>query len=154
MTYCIDTSALLDGWVRHYPPDVFPALWDNLESMIDSGDLISSDEVLNELSQKDDDVYEWAKRNNDMFMPIDEEIQLVTLEILDRFPRLVGQMKDRNKADPFVIAVAKIRDAVVVTGERNFGTIDRPRIPIVCSNFGVNYMDLLQMIRERGWKFR
>ena len=23
--YCMDTSGWLDGWARHYPPDVFPS---------------------------------------------------------------------------------------------------------------------------------
>src|ERR1022692_867540 len=32
--YCIDTSALVDGWIRYYPPDVFPPLWTKLEDMI------------------------------------------------------------------------------------------------------------------------
>ena len=39
MTYCIDTSAILDGWVRNYPRDVFPTLWDKLEKMIVDGRL-------------------------------------------------------------------------------------------------------------------
>ena len=33
----------------------------------------------------------------------------------DVFPRLVGAMKDRNRADPFVIALAKLKGAIVVT---------------------------------------
>jgi hypothetical protein len=33
MRYSIDTSAILDGWRRHYPPDVFPPLWTSLEEL-------------------------------------------------------------------------------------------------------------------------
>ena len=43
--YVIDTSALLDGWVRYYPPDVFPPLWSNLEGMITAGELLSPDDL-------------------------------------------------------------------------------------------------------------
>ena len=103
--YVIDTSALLDGWARHYPPDVFPSLWSLIEEMIKVGELLSPDEVLVELSQKDDTVHRWAKANSAMFVPLDEDIQRATQEILDQFPRLVGAMKDRNRADPFVIAL-------------------------------------------------
>lgn len=152
--YVIDTSALLDGWVRHYPPDVFPSLWSNLEIMIKSGEILSPDEVLSELSQKDDAIHKWAKANNAMFLPLDEDIQRATMEILDHFPRLVGAMKDRNRADPFVIALAKVKGAIVVTGEKSIGTPDRPRIPIVCNHFGVSHCTLLQLIREKGWTFR
>jgi predicted nuclease of predicted toxin-antitoxin system len=152
--YVIDTSALLDGWARHYPPDVFPSLWSLIEGMIKVGELLSPDEVLAELSQKDDAVYQWAKTNSAMFVPLDEDIQRATQEILDQFPRLVGAMKDRNRADPFVIALAKVKDAIVVTGEKNIGTRDRPRIPIVCDHFGISHRTMLELIREKGWTFK
>ena len=122
--------------------------------MIAAGDLLSPDEVLSELSQKDDEVHKWAKKNSAMFVPLDAEVQQATTEILARFPRLVGAMKDRNRADPFVIALAKIKQAVVVTGEKSIGTRDRPRIPIVCDHYGIGHRTLLQLIREKGWTFR
>lgn len=152
--YVIDTSALLDGWIRYYPPDVFPALWSNLEEMIKSGELLSPDEVLLELGQKDDEIHQWAKANSTMFVPLDEEIQSATQEILKQFPRLVGAMKDRNRADPFVIAVAKVRNATVVTGEKSSGIRERPRIPNVCDHFEISHLTLLQLIRDKGWTFR
>ena len=152
--YVIDTSALLDGWVRHYPSDVFPSLWSHLEDMIQSGELLAPDEVLSELSQKDDAVYQWAKTNAAMFVALDEDIQRATQEILNEFPRLVGAMKDRNRADPFVIALAKVRGAIVVTGEKSIGTRDRPRIPLVCDHFGIRHLTMLELIREKGWTFR
>jgi predicted nuclease of predicted toxin-antitoxin system len=152
--YVIDTSALLDGWVRYYPPDIFPSLWLHLEEMIRSEELLSPDEVLLELGQKDDEIHKWAKANSAMFVPLDENIQNATQEILSQFPRLVGAMKDRNRADPFVIALAKIKEAIVVTGERSSGTRDRPRIPNVCDHFGISHRTLLQLIRDKGWTFR
>ena len=152
--YVIDTSALLDGWVRYYPRDVFPSLWLNLEEMIRSGELLSPDDVLLELGQKDDEVYRWAKANSAMFVPLGEDVQQATQEILTQFPRLVGTMKDRNRADPFVIALAKVKDAIVVTGERSSGTRDRPRIPNVCDQFRISHRSLLQLIRDKGWTFR
>jgi hypothetical protein len=89
-----------------------------------------------------------------MFVPLDEDIQRATQEILDQFPRLVGTMKDRNRADPFVIALAKVKVAIVVTGEKNVGTRDRPRIPIVCDHFGISHRTMLELIREKGWTFK
>ena len=133
---------------------VFPSLWSLIEEMIKVGELLPTDEVLAELSQKDDAVYQWAKTNSAMFVPLDEDIQRATQEILDQFPRLVGAMKDRNRADPFVIALAKVKDAIVVTGEKSVGTRDRPRIPIVCDHFGISHRTMLELIREKGWTFK
>jgi hypothetical protein len=122
--------------------------------MIRTGELLSPDEVLSELSQKDDTVYQWANTNGAMFLPLDEDIQRATQEILGEFPRLVGAMKDRNRADPFVIALSKVKHAIVVTGEKSLGTRDRPRIPIVCDHFGIGHRTMLELIRDKGWTFR
>ena len=154
MIYCIDTSAILDGCVRYYPPDVFPALWKNLEAMIEAEELIAPEEVLREIEKKEDDLHKWAKAHGSMFYTLDEPVQRATTEILTEFPRLVDSEKERNRADPFVIALAKILDCPVVTGERASGTRDRPKIPIVCDHFGVRYLNLLGLIREKNWKFR
>jgi len=74
--YSVDTSALLDGWRRYYPPDVFPPVWKKLDELIEDKILVASEEVLLELRRKDDDVYEWARVRSHMFVPTaDEEIQ-------------------------------------------------------------------------------
>ncbi len=54
MTYSIDTSAILDGYKRYYPPEVFPKLWDNLESIIRAGKLKAIELVCREIERKDD----------------------------------------------------------------------------------------------------
>jgi hypothetical protein len=154
LTYCIDTSAILDGWTRYYPLDVFPALWTNLELMIKAGELIAPEEVLHEIEKKEDDLHKWAKRHDAMFHPLDEQVQRTTAQILTQFPRLVDSEKERNRADPFVIALAIIKRCPVVTGEKNNGTLNRPKIPIVCDHFGVRYINLLGLIREKQWRFR
>jgi hypothetical protein len=153
LKYCIDTSALLDGWVRWYPPDTFHTLWRNIEALIEQAAIVAPEEVLMELSKKDDDVHKWAKRNKAMFLAPIEDIQIATSEVLGRFPRLVDSRKDRSQADPFVIAAARVYDLIVVTEEKRPGTEDRPTIPIVCTSFGIRHMRLLDMIRDQGWRF-
>lgn len=44
--------------------------------------------------------------------------------------------KDRSRADPFVIATAKVIGATVVTDEKH-GAEKDPRIPFVCERLGV-----------------
>jgi len=152
--YCFDTSAFLDGWVRYYPPDTFPGLWENVAGMADAGELVSPDEVLTELEKKDDSILAWAKAHRAMFCPLDEPVQLATQRVLAQFPRLVNTQKGRDRADPFVIALAIVRGAVIVTGERNFGVPERPRIPLVCNHFRIEFIDFLQLIRRKSWQFR
>jgi Domain of unknown function (DUF4411) len=54
-------------------------------------------------------------------------------------------------ADPFVIAKARVKIAVVVTEEelRNNGA----RIPNICTHFGVQCTNLEGFLTEKDWKF-
>ena len=153
MKYSVDTSAILDGRVRHYPPDVFPALWTRFDELIHDGQLGAVEEVLVELERKDDETYAWASQRASMFVPIDDEIQRAVAEILSNHPRLVDTRKNRSGADPFVIALAKVNGCLVVTGERPTNSVDRPNIPDVCSALGIRSLSLLELIREEQWAF-
>ena len=100
--YSIDTSALLDAWVRWYPPDLFPKLWENIETLISEQRIFATEEVLVELEKKDDDIFKWAKKQK-MFYPLTTEIQTFVSQILTKYPRLVDSRRERSQADPFVI---------------------------------------------------
>jgi hypothetical protein len=153
LEYSIDTSAILDAWNRYYPPDIFSALWNHLEKIIEDGLLRASVEVMNELERKDDQVYRWARKNPDLFIDIDEEIQNEITGILSKFPKLLDTRAQRSGADPFVIALAKINTCCVITGERATRKPDRPNIPDVCSALEIRAISVLDLIREQKWKF-
>jgi Domain of unknown function (DUF4411) len=147
MPYCVDTSAWLDGWRRHYSPDVFPSLWQRIQDQITAGSIFSSEEVYVELAKKDDDLHKWIQSHKEMLIPPSEPIQQKVTALLTKYPRLVDTLKGRSQADPFVIATASEMKATVVTGEA-FGTQDRPRIPFVCQTEGIRCVNFLDMIRE------
>jgi Domain of unknown function (DUF4411) len=127
--YCFDTSAFIQGF-RLYPSEVLPDLWDEkIDSVIRSGGLVSPDEVLRELERRDDAVHASAKARSGLFVPIDDEMQFAVTEILAAFPKLMQENKNRNAADPWVIALAKTRSLTVVTYERPVRVERDPRIP-------------------------
>src|SRR4051812_49072290 len=132
MPYCVDTSGWLDGWQRQYPPDVFPTLWTKIDALVQSGEIISSEEVYLELERKSDELHEWIKARKQMLVALDEPIQVRASALLAEYPRLVDTLRGRSKADPFVIATAMERNAIVVTGEVISGNLEKPRIPDVC----------------------
>lgn len=150
--FCFDTSALLECWSRYYPIDVFPGIWERLAEMIESGELIAPDEVHEEIKRKDDGLAEWLKPRAGMFVALDSPVQVTAMEVLAGFPELVKALSGRTQADPFVIGLARVRNATVVTQERG-GSRDRPRIPLVCSHFQVPCIDIVGFIRQRGWTF-
>lgn len=153
MKYSIDTCAILHGWMQ-YPQDIFPTIWSSLADLAVSGEIMASDEVLEELSGKHDDAYDWALGHREMFYPVDEPIQYAVREILAEHRNLYNPRKDRSGADPFVIALASIDDRIVVTEEKPSNNPDRPKIPNVCDAMGIRCITFLDLIRDQGWVFR
>ena len=153
MKYSFDTSGLLDGW-RYYPPEVFPTLWDKIENLIDGGDACASDEVQRELKKKEGDkVFDWCKGQSKLFIPLDPSIQRAVADVLKQHPNLVATGGKRSAADPFVIAVARIKKCAVVTGEVASGKLNKPRIPDVCIALGIDCYTFLDVIKREGWSF-
>ena len=151
MRYSVDTSALIGAWNRHYPPDIFPQLWQKLEQLIANGSLIASEEVLFELEKKDDAVLDWAKKQKGLFVPTDRPIQIAVTEILSTHKKLIDERKGRGGADPFVVALARLKNCAVLTGEKPTNRPNRPHIPDVCDAFGIPWLDLLRLFRQQGW---
>lgn len=152
--YCIDTSSLIAAWHEYYPIANFPGFWEHLARLIDDGRLVAPDEVLLETKPKSDDLHKWLKQFPDMFvkLDVDANFQPIVSAILRNFPRLVGELKDRTRADPFVIALAELRGHCVVTQENPVSTPDRPRIPLVCGARGVRCQNLLALIQAENWR--
>jgi len=154
LKYCIDTSALLDAWVRNYSPDIMPTLWSRVDGLIERGDLLSSEEVLLELERKHgDDLYKWALQRKGIFLALDDTIQEFGRQIMNDFPTLVDARTGKSFADPWVVATAHVKRAVVVTGERGTGSRQRPKIPDVCAERKIDCLRFADLIRSEGWKF-
>jgi hypothetical protein len=154
VTYVFDTSGLIGAWRRWYPPDVFPGLWNEFDALIDAGRAIAPHEVYEELDVQDDELHKWVKARREEFIaPTDRSVMLQARAVLDRHPNLTKAGTGRNRADPFVIALATLRGAAVVTGELG-GTLNRPKIPFVCDDLGVGCIGLLELIRSEQWTFK
>jgi hypothetical protein len=153
-SYCIDTSALIHAWVRAYPPDVLPPMWDRLGDLIAVGSLIAPVDVLVELEKKEgDSLCEWCKERPGMFREIDGFQDQIGY-VMGKYPRLVDTVKGKSGADPMVIALALSGNPklTVVTEEKG-GSIDRPKMPYVCGEEELRQIDFLQLIRDQKWTF-
>lgn len=152
--YCIDTSSLIEGWRRLYPPDLILTLWDkDIPELIANGHLKATDEVMKELDKKDDEVLKWAKSNSGMFIPIDVPTQNQVRYILSRYPKLVEARGKKTSADVFVIALAQLLGAKVISEEKLSPGQNKLNIPLVCRELGIPCINLLSLMREMGWKY-
>lgn len=158
--YCIDTSA----WTnikRLYPFDIFPSLWEKLDTLIQNNRLISPQQVHEELKKWDDDVFRWVKQRRKLFRQLDEEQIAVAKDILHKFPNLIDWQKETADADPFVISLAIVEtrnltllggECIVVSNEK-LGGGTKAKIPDVCNDFGVKHFSSIEFFNNEGWKF-
>lgn len=142
--YVIDACALINASKNYnMSKKAFRHIWEALNELIEKGQLISSSEVFEEL--KDDDLVQWAKKHKHAFLPLTKEVQEKTIEILQKFPRIIKiQTKGSSNADPFLIATAILEDGIIVTDEAN----KTNGIPMVCESLKISYMKLNDMFDE------
>jgi hypothetical protein len=152
--YSVDASALIYGWNEHYPPDVFPTVWDHLGSLAIAGRLLVSDEIAEELRRKDDNLYNWLRGFPTAVVPLDGPIQQQVRTILSSHQRLLDTRKNKSGGDPFVIALAQVRNATVVTAELATNSLTRPKIPDVCAAIGVRCINLVDLFRAEHFVVR
>jgi hypothetical protein len=151
--YCIDASSLLRAWNEAYPIDIFPTFWDKLEVLIAADRLVAPDLVRDEC--RDPDLLKWLKKRPAMFRRRDIDIQKGASSVLAAYPKLVALPKRNASADPFVIALARLTSATIIT-EEGLGSTGKPTIPFVVNdkNFSCPIANLLQLIRSERWVFQ
>lgn len=132
--YVLNTNVFIN-MQRHYPSDVFGSLWKKMADIIDDGLVISCDEVFDELSIGDDFELWWAKQRKSAFISSGPDIQLMIREILEKYPSLVIGSRKSNGADPFVIALEKLKNCTLVSDETRAGDGQ----PVITPNVGEAY---------------
>jgi hypothetical protein len=116
--------------------------------MIAGGHLRSPEEIREELERGTDGLGVWCKARGEIFAPFDEDMDRGITLVMTRFPDMVDPESDRNKADPFVVALAHVKQGIVVSGEsaRKHPT-GRTKIPDACSALGVGCLKWLDFLR-------
>jgi predicted nucleic acid-binding protein len=151
--FSLDTSGILDAWVRYYPPDVFPTIWSQMDVSAKNGEIFVIEEVVRELEKKDDGIHGWIKERETIIVPIDDEVQKHVVQIMSKYSRLVDTKKNRSVGDPWVVALALVRGLTVVTGEKASGNLAKPKIPDVCKDLGLSCLEMVDFFRKQGWRW-
>lgn len=152
-SYVIDTSSVLEWFVRTYPPSIFPGIKTSVESLIQAGRLVSPKAVLDEI-KPGDDCHAWAKEPHGLFVDEAEQVQTAVRKLLAKHHNAQKPHKGISGADPFVIAMAQCGGSGwVVVSDEHPGTIDNKKIPFVCKAEGVTCIRFQELMRAEGWKF-
>jgi len=96
----------------------------------------------------------WAKRRKSIFDPTKNHL-VQALAIEGQYPALKDPNAQFDEADAYVIALAQIQGAVVVTAETPAAHKRKPKramyIPDVCAALGMACISNLGMMRREGW---
>lgn len=148
--YCIDSDSLIE--LKRYPIDVFPSVWQKIEAMAKSGDLISHFEVHKEITNGKDEIADWGKSHRKIFKDVDECQSTEIVKVQGKYDA-DAWAREINKtspwADPWLIALALCeQQGMVVTEESN-----KPnKIPFVADLLGVKCLKLIDFFRTIGIK--
>jgi predicted nucleic acid-binding protein len=155
MLWCVDTSAWIDA-VRLYNPasPLFERLWGFLEQEILAGRVLSPKAVHDELREKtlaDSPPFAaLVKRvKGSLFAEETPELQARFAVIVNEYPDLTKKGKPfaRSDADAWVVALAEIRGAVVVSQEKPKPSATVPwKIPDVASARGLTTAPLHEFL--------
>lgn len=153
MRWCFDTSALVEPWVRHYPPDLFPRVWEALEQLARDGIIRAPVDVRLELERQSDALCEWARRLDGFFEEADRPAMEIYAGVVNQYVGFLKVNSTKSGADPVVVAVAAARRVPVVTYETMAKQDAAPKIPNVCGSLGIRCVSLVDVLRSEGVRF-
>lgn len=158
--FVLDANVLIQANHSYYAPDFHQSFWRVLLEAFRKGQLVSIDKVRDEIYRIDDNLAEWVRAEaTGMF--VSSELQSVA----DTFGEMVswvqhGQFTAAAKAefaaaaDGWIAAYAREVGATVVTLETYDALIKRKvKLPNVCRQFNVDYIDTFDLLRRLRIRF-
>ncbi len=145
-----DSSAFING-TRHYYFDTMRAVWTLIEEAIDDDRIIVPREVYREVVDQEDEISDLVKGHKAAVAEPSRDVQIRAGQLQLQFPK--PGLRDR--ADPFVMAEAEIRQFTVVTYEGiTFSGAPAKgadkKLPAICGRAGISCSTLPQALRELG----
>ena len=150
--YSFDTSALIG--IGQRPAATTAAFWTALSTAGRTGRAIIIELVLDELSAKPDEVFERtaALRDTAVFIPLSAfragPLARSLDEVKATFWRMSRQRRGRERADPWIVAHARIAPNTTVVTEES--PRHNANIPAACRAYGIECVDLDEFLRRES----
>ena len=157
MKYIFDSNTL-STILKFYYPERFPTFWINFSELLESAAIVSVREVKFELERafSSEAIKRLTVYNPDFFqVPSVEELTFISqVYAIPRFQQNLSSQKileGGDCADPFIVAKAKVHEAIVVTQETK--PKGGARIPNICEHFHIPCLNLEGFLTQEDWKF-
>lgn len=157
--YCLDANVLIQAWQKYYNPKFCPDYWKILTELGNDGKIFIPELVYEEIMRTEDELSKWLKGSKIPIYRISEPVTVCLQRIYSSdltHKNLVDNTKARSLADPWVIAHALHENATVVTKEEKVTALNsiKIKIPNVCDNMGIRWINDFQFIDELDIKFQ
>jgi predicted nucleic acid-binding protein len=155
--YCLDANVLIQAWQKYYSPRICPDYWRVLNEIGTQGKIFIPEIVREEIIRTEDELSDWLKSSSIPIRKVDEPVTRCLQAIFSFNPdhiKLVDNTKARSLADPWVIAHALNENAVVVTKEEKvIAKTNKIKIPNVCDNMGIRWINDFLFVEELNIQF-
>lgn len=156
--YCLDANVLIQAWQKYYSPKYCPNYWNILSELGNQKRIFIPELVYEEIIRTDDELSKWLKGSKIPVFETNEHVIECLKNIYSTNPlheNLIDNIKGRSLADPWVIAHAMSNRATVVTKEEKITALNstKIRIPNVCDNMQVRWINDFEFIIEMGIRF-
>ena len=157
-SYCLDSNVLIQAWQKYYSPKYCPTYWEILDELGYQSKIFIPIMIYEEITRTDDELSNWLKNSRIEVKPMTNAITTCLKLIYSNNPNhkyLVDSKRGRSLADPWVIAHAINENATVVTKEEKVTALNtkKIKIPNVCENMNIRWINDFDMITELGIKF-
>lgn len=160
--YLLDANAFIEASNRYYGFDICPGFWLSLVVRHESKRVFSIDRIAGELRKQDDEVKEWmdTKAPETFFKKTEDQAVVNKFQAVVNWVYAQSRFTDAAKsefasvADGWLVAYASVNGLIVVTHEQFDPNIKRKvKIPNVCVEFDIEYVNTFEMLRDLGEMF-
>lgn len=154
--YIIDSNILISSSRRFYPFDIMPGFWRQFLEKID-GKVVLIDKVKEEIFNGDDELSDWLRENQSCFI----QKNMSDIDVINAYSKIIQNVADdfnyreaakeefARVADSWICAHALAHEYVVVTEETyEPDGKKRVKIPNICRDYGIEYINMLQFFRN------
>ena len=160
MVYILDDNTISQIW-RSYYQDIFPSFWERFDLLVREEAAVSIDAVRDELldNRRVSGAVAHLERVNPSFFAEPTIREQALAHTMTSDPRLYSAAnrwlsKSRDDADPYLIAKGLASPVpVVVVTEESQDLAKTASIFYVCHYYGVDCINLHEMLRRLGWRF-
>lgn len=157
--YAIDTNVIVsflgDGDSEHYPLDVFMPQWEFVESAMKDGRVVAPRVVETELEKWSRNVVamkRWLHDHRYLFHEIDSDAQLEGAKrIVNTYPAYGTSVNYLGDLEVMAFAMARRLTVISLEVKATQHSVKKPKIPNVCEEFGIQWVNLAGFLRAEGF---